>query len=371
MTSIQIETQLVAAITTAACALPGVFLVLRRLALLSDAVSHTILLGIVLAYFAVQSLASPLLILAATLTGVLTVSLVEVLHRTGRVREDAAIGLVYPVLFSIAVILISRYLRDVHFDTECVLGGDLVWSIRGRRLLMGGHDLGPQVLYVMLGILILNVLFIVLFFKELKLATFDPALAAALGLSPALIHYALMTLVSVTVVGAFDAVGSILVVALMIAPPVTAYLMTDRLSTMLWLSALLGGVGAVAGYWLAHWLEANIAGAIATVLGLLFAVVWMIAPERGLAALLLRRFRQRWEFAQTMLAIHLFNHENLPEAERESRLDELHEHLQWSAPFVARVVGQAERRGLVLRQEGHLALTPDGRQRAQQAIVTT
>src|SRR5690606_29479681 len=152
-----------------------------------------------------------------------------------------------------------------------------------------------------------NVVFIALFYKELKLATFDAGLAAALGFSPILIHYALMTLVSVTAVGAFDAVGSVLVVALMIAPPAAAYLLTDKLSRMLGLSALIGVVSAISGFWLARWLDANIAGSMATMTGFIFLLIFLFAPERGMVALALRRQRQRWTFAATALTIHLLN----------------------------------------------------------------
>ncbi|MEA2510996.1 MAG: manganese/zinc/iron transport system permease protein, partial [Thermomicrobiales bacterium] len=128
MTDSQIEIQLIAAVTAAACALPGVFLVLRRMAMMSDAISHSILLGIVLAFFATENLNSPLLVVGAALTGVATVSLVEVLNRTGLVREDAAIGLVFPLLFSVGVILVSRYAGSVHLDIDAVLLGELAFA---------------------------------------------------------------------------------------------------------------------------------------------------------------------------------------------------------------------------------------------------
>ena len=143
------------------------------------------------------------------------------------------------------------------------------------------------------GILLINLIFITLFYKELKLATFDAGLAAALGFSPVLVHYGLMTLVSVIAVGAFDAVGSILVVALMIAPPATAYLLTDRLSYLLGLSALNGIASAITGYWLAHWLDASIAGAMATMSGVFFLLTFLLALTRGIIAIARRRVRQR------------------------------------------------------------------------------
>ena len=235
MSGIDLDILLIAMTVAAACALPGVFLVLRRTALMSDAISHAMLLGIVLAFFVTEDITSPFLVLAAALTGLLTVMLVELLHSTRRVRMDAAIGLVFPALFSLAVILISRYAGNVHLDTDAVLLGELAFA-PFRRLVVFGVDIGPRNLYVMLGILLLNVVFFTALYKEMKLTTFDAGLAAALGFAPQLLHYAFMFLVSVTAVGSFDAVGAILVVALMIAPPSAAYLLTDRLPAMIGLS---------------------------------------------------------------------------------------------------------------------------------------
>lgn len=369
MSQPQIEIQLIATVVAVACALPGVFLVLRRMALMSDAISHAILLGIVLAFFITRDVSSPLLVIAATLTGVFTVSLVELINRTRLVREDTAIGLVFPLLFSIGVILISRFAGNVHLDIDAVLLGELAFAPFSRFHILG-YDLGPRSLYVMGGILLLNFVFLLLFYKELKLATFDAGLAAALGFSPGLIHYGLMTLVSVTAVGAFDAVGSILVVALMIAPPAAAYLLTDRLPRLIALSALIGVFSAIGGYWLARGMDASIAGSMATMAGLLFALVFLLAPERGLIALARRRARQRWEFAQTMLAIHLFNHEGLPEEDNECRIVHMHEHMRWEPDFAAQVVKLAERRGVLTRRNGRLALTEQGREIARRTIVS-
>ena len=288
MTSGQIEIQVLAVVVAVACALPGTFLVLRRLALVSDAISHSILLGIVLGFFVTGNVNSPLLLVGAALVGVLTVVLVGVLQRTGLVREDAAIGLVFPALFSIGVILISRYADGVHLDIDAVLLGELAFA-PFDRLVFWGWDWGPTSLAVMSVILALNVLAIAVFWKEVKLATFDPALAVALGFTPALVQYGLMSLVSLTAVGAFDAVGSILVVALMIAPPATAYLLTDGLARLLVLAAGFGAASALGGYWLAYLLDASIAGAMATMAGAFFAAAWLFAPERGLIAAPRRR----------------------------------------------------------------------------------
>jgi manganese/zinc/iron transport system permease protein len=368
MTAIQVELQLIACVVASACALPGVFLVLRRMAMMSDAITHTVLLGIVLAFFVTEDLASPLLLLGAALMGVITVALVEMLLKTRLVKEDAAIGLVFPALFSLAVILISRYASGVHLDTDAVLMGELAFA-PFTRFTPFGYDIGPLSLYLMGGILILNLVFIGLFYKELKLATFDAGLAASLGFAPGILHYALMTLVSITAVGAFETVGSILVVALMVAPPITAYLLTDRLSRMIGLSVLIGVGSAISGYWLAFAFDASIAGSMATAAGILFGMSFLFAPERGLLAIAQRRNRQRMEFAQTMLAIHLFHHEGLPEAKQENNLDHLHEHLRWEPAFVGTVVQQAEQRGLLSKVNGNLVLSERGRALAQEVMT--
>ena len=359
---------LIAIVTAVACALPGVFLVLRRMTLMSDAISHAILPGIVLAFFLTESLSSPLLILAAAGTGVLTVVFVELLQRTKLVKEDAAIGLTFPALFSVGVILISRFAENVHLDMDAVLLGELAYA-SFNRLEVFGYNLGPVSLYVMGTILVLNLAFILVFYKELKLVTFDASLATALGFTPTLIHYGLMTLVSVTTVGAFDAVGSILVVALIAGPPATAYLMTDKLSRMLILSAIIGSVNAVSGYWLASVFDVSIAGAIATTMLLIFGLVFLTVPNRGLIAIARRHARQKWEFAQTMLVIHLFNHEGLPEAEAESAIADLHEHLSWDPVFTTQVVKYALNNRCVSQDETLLTLTEYGRTIAQQTLV--
>jgi manganese/zinc/iron transport system permease protein len=368
MTITQIEIQLIATVVAVACALPGVFLVLRRMALMSDAISHTVLLGIVLSFFAIKTLHSPLLILGAAAMGVITVSLVELLNRTQLVKQDAAIGLVFPALFSVAVILISRYARGVHLDVDAVLLGELAFAPFDRLTVLGID--APRALVVMGLILLINLLFILLFYKELKLATFDAGLAAALGFSPVLIHYGLMTLVSVTAVGAFDAVGSVLVVALMVTPAAAAYLLTDDLRRMLLLSALIAVVSAIGGYWMARWLNANIAGSMATVTGIVFLLIFLLAPERGLIAIARRRTRQALEFAQSMLLIHLLQHEQQPgEAAHENRAEHLVEEVRWSAAFADKVLRYAERKGAIRNLDGNLLLTDSGRVLAQQAMV--
>lgn len=277
--SASLEIQLIALFTAAACSLCGSFLVLRKSAMESDAITHTILLGIVLAFFVTGDLSSPLLLMGATLMGVATVWLTGGLTRSRLVSEDAAIGMLFPLFFALAILLISRYADSVHLDTDAVLLGELAFA-PFDRLVIGGVDWGAKSLYLSGGLLLLNGLFIGLFYKELKLSSFDPVLAQVMGYRPGALHYGLMTLVSLTAVAAFESVGSVLVVAFMIGPPVTAYLLTWDVKWMLALSLVFGGLSGVLGYQSALWLDVSIPGAMAVVTGLLFFLVFACSPKR-------------------------------------------------------------------------------------------
>jgi manganese/zinc/iron transport system permease protein len=352
----------VMAVVAAACAVPGVFLLLRRMALVADAISHVLLFGIVAAYLVVRDLSSPWLMVGAAASGVLTVALVEAIQRTKLVKEDAAIGLVFPALFALGAILATMYTRDVHLDADSVLLGNPEFATQDR-MRVGRWEV-PRAAVVMGGMLLATVVVVGLLFKELKLTTFDPALAAALGFRPGLVHYALMTVVALTVVAAFDAVGPVLVVAFLVVPPSAAYLLTDRLSTMLGLSVLIAVIGSVGGVAVALRFDTNIAGTAATLLGVLFGVVWLFAPGRGLIADRLRRWRQRRAFLETVLAIHLYQHEGTDAEADEAGAGGLHQHLGWPPGRVAEVVGRAGRHGLVVWAGDLLKLTPAGRARA-------
>ena len=263
--------QLIAILISVACSLLGVFLVLRSMSMLTDAISHTVLLGIVLSFFITHKLDSPLLIVGATLTGLLTVYFVEVLSDSKLVKEDAAIGIVLSILFSIAVILISKYTANIHLDIDTVLLGEIAFApfhtteIFGFKLATG--------LVSGLAILIVNLLFITIFFKEIKISIFDKALALTLGLLPEVFHYLLMTLVSVTSVVSFDIVGATLMISFMVGPATTAYMISKNLKTMLVYSSLIGVISSIIGYHLAVFLDVSISGSIAVVIGVIFFIV--------------------------------------------------------------------------------------------------
>jgi len=355
MSSAQIEIQLIAMIVALACAIPGTFLVLRKMAMISDAISHSILPGIVIGFFITQDLNSPLLILLAAFSGVLTVFLVEFIQKTGLVKKDTAIGLVFPALFSIGVILIAKNANDVHLDVDAVLLGELAFA-PFDRVMISGMDMGPKSLWVMGVILLVIIALLILFFKELKVSTFDAGLSSAMGISPIVIHYGLMSVSSITVVGAFDAVGAILVVALMIAPAAAAYLLTNDLKKMIVLSMGFGVFSAISGYWLANILDASISGSIATTLGLLFLIVYLFAPSKGLISVLYRQKQQRIEVSLITFLLHLNRHEQ----EEERHVNHLQEHINWGKVTANTVLNLAQKNNLIHIDKGVVTLTQKG-----------
>lgn len=273
------------------CAIIGVFLVLRGSTMVSDAITHTVLLGIVLGYFATGDLNSPLLMLGATIVGVLTVYFIEALRNTGLVESDAATGIVFPFLFSIAIILITRYASHVHLDVDAVFTGELGFTYF-RRVNIGGRDFGPFAFWRSMIIFIINSLFVFIFYKELQVSTFDPKYALSIGIPTTLIHYGLMTLTSLTAVGAFESVGSILVVGLMVGPALTGFLLADKLSHMIFISLAVAVVNAIIGVRLAYTIDLSYAGVIAIVTGLVTFTTFLLSPKKGALRNWINRHKQ-------------------------------------------------------------------------------
>lgn len=351
---------MVAVLAASACALAGVFLVLRRMGMMADAISHAILPGLVAGYVLARGPNLFAGILGATAAGLLTVVLVEAFTKSRRVKEDTAIGVVFPALFALGVFVISKYFSSLHIDTDAVLFGEIAFT-PFDTLQIAGKDYGPQALWTLGTLTLLNGALMALFYKELKLSTFDPALAAALGFAPAAIHYILMAMVAVTTVGALSAVGAILVVALIIVPAVTASLLTYRLPVMIGLSLIIGLLAALSGFALAMRWDVSISGMIATMLGVFFGVTLLGSPTKGIVAQALRNRRRNQRFATQMLVVHLAHHEGTDEQAEESRTAHLHEGLDWERTKVRNIVAHATDAGLVSEQDGSLELTDSGR----------
>lgn len=258
------------------CALLGSFLILRKMSMVGDAISHSVLPGIVIAYFIVESMQSVWMLVGAGILGVLTTFLIEFFHRKGRLQTDASIGVTFTWLFALGVILVTYYAGNAHIDQDCILYGEIAYVPIDLLYSSSGTPLGPKAVIILSVVLILILLFISIFYKELFITTFDPSYAQAIGISISKWHYALMGLVSLTTVASFESVGAILVVALLIAPAASAYLITDQLKWMLSLSAAFGIISSIGGYWLSYALDGSIAGAMVTVSGCIFAICYLI-----------------------------------------------------------------------------------------------
>jgi len=263
------------------CGLLGAFLLLRKMVMVGDAISHAVLPGIVLAFLVAETRdAIPMLIGAAAI-GVLTTVIIEVLYRSARLQSDASIGITFTWLFALGIILISLFAGQVDLDQDCVLYGEIAYVPLDLWITESGRNLGPGTVWMLGGLFLLIVLIIVGGYKGLQLTTFDPEYAAAIGISTAFWHYLLMSAVSITTVVSFESVGAILVVAFLIVPPATAYLLTERLPQLLLLTAVFGFLSALLGYYLAVWIDGSIAGAMTVVAGFFLGLALLFAPRSG------------------------------------------------------------------------------------------
>lgn len=278
MNYIYVQLLITSLLTAAACALPGTFLVLRGTSFMSDALGHGILLGIVLAFLIIQKIHSPLIFIGAIFTGLATVTCIELLIKTKRVNNDAAIGIIFPLVFSIAVILINLFASSIHLDIDAVMLGELAFTPLHQYSICN-IQIGSYAAIIMSIILLINIIVIAINFKALQIVTFDPDYACMLNFKPHLTNYIIMTITCLTIVGAFECAGAILVVAFMIIPPATAYLITNRLHNMLIVSVFMGMIGATTGCIVAHVCNVSIAGSIATINGIWFAAILLLTKK--------------------------------------------------------------------------------------------
>jgi len=264
------------------CALVGSYLILRRMSLVGDAISHSVLPGLAVAFLITRELSPWVMVIGAGAAGILTTLLIEIIHSKSRVKVDAAIGITFTTLFAIGVILINLFAGRVHLDTECVLYGELSLIVMESPMRVGNWELPPQPILIMATVFASILVLITLFYKELLISSFDASLAKAMGLRPKLIHYALMAIVSVVVVCSFEAVGAVLVVAMLILPGATALILTDKLPRVHLLSLFHALLSTVLGFFLAQWLDVSVAAAMVVAGALLFVTAWFGSPKFGL-----------------------------------------------------------------------------------------
>lgn len=268
-----------------ACGLVGNYLILRRMALMGDAVSHSVLPGLVIAFLFSSSRGTGAMFLGALAAGIAATVLIEAIHRKTRVKQDAAMGIAFSTLFAIGVLLVSLYSEHVDLDADCVLYGEIAFVPLEPMVTWLGVTLGPVSLVRMAAVLLVVVGLIFAFYKELLVASFDEALARATGINPTWLHYGLMSVLSVVIVSAFESVGAILVIAMLILPGATASLMTDRLGVMHAIAVGHAAVSAWLGVSLGVWLDCSIGAAMVVAGAAIFTLVW--------AGAVLRRWRRR------------------------------------------------------------------------------
>jgi len=305
-----------------ACGLVGNYLILRRMALIGDAISHSVLAGIAIAFLLTHSLGTLPMMLGALAAGLVTVGLIEFIHKKSRVKQDAAIGIAFTSLFALGVILIHTQMKGTHFDANCVLYGDLMGvgqslasvelspllagklkatGLTGETVLQGNElFLAPSQVLRMAVVTLVVIVLVRLFYKELLVSSFDSALAVSLGINATAIHLGLMSALSIVVVSSFDAVGAILVIAMLILPGATAHLLTQRLPIILWFTVVYAFLSSVLGVHLARWIDCNIAAAMVVAGAMLFVLAWIFSPIDGPIA--------KWRVRKTVFNIDSGEH---------------------------------------------------------------
>lgn len=355
-----IESLYILIITSLACAVLGVFLVLRRLSMVSDAISHSVLLGIVIGYFVTKDIGSVLLIIGASLFGVLTTVCIELLIKSKRVTEDASVGIIFPLFFSIAVILITRYARNVHLDTEVVLIGEIILAPL-HRINFIGISL-PKALMQMSLVLLINAAFIAVFYRKLKISSFDPVYAGVAGIAGTGLYYVFMALVSFTAVSAFESVGAILAIAFFISPAASAYLISKDLKITILLASVYAVVNSCIGYFLAVKFNVSMSGMCAVVSGLTFMITIAVYPG-GIITKMIRYIKNKNRFSRELLILHIDNHTGKKNALGELGYSTIREHIAWSDRKLKYVLDKLIKKGYVYRakERGVYSLTETGK----------
>lgn len=284
----------VGALCAVACALPGCFLVLRGMSMMGDAISHAVLPGLALGFLLTGSRASLPMFVGAAVVGVLTAVFTQWISQFGRVDRGAAMGIVFTTLFALGLVLIVQAADRVDLDPGCVLYGAVELTpidVAFEAELFGIVLEVPRAVVTLSAVLALNLILILVLYKEFNLSSFDPELANTCGINASLMHYLLMSMVAVTTVASFEAVGSIIVIAMLVVPGATAYLLTRRLSMMLLLSGAFGILSAFLGHLGAltvpSWFgfdSTSTSGGMAVATGVLFTLTWVFAPQEGLVS---------------------------------------------------------------------------------------
>lgn len=385
---------IVGALSSLSCALLGNFLVLRKMSMMGDAISHAVLPGLAGAFLltiALQSfvrgspgslpgwiesivLVNPrssfIMFIGAVIAGIATAAFTQWVHAAGKVDQNASMGVVFTVLFALGLIMIRFAADAVDLDPDCVLNGAIELTPLDT-VLVAGFDV-PRAAISSAIVFFINAAIVAVLYKELKITSFDPALATTLGINAGIMHYLLMVLVAITTVAAFESVGSILVIAMLIVPPAAAHLLSDRLGVMIiWslviavLSALGGHVAAItAPAWFGFAGQStNTSGMMGVVAGLLFIVTMLVAPRHGLISKLVRKWSLSLQIVREDLLGLLYRLDERGQATTQAAVPALLRKSAGAGALLTRIaIGTLKSRGMVSRQNDKLQLTPAGRE---------
>ncbi len=346
-------------VTSIACSILGVFLVLRNLAMLSDAISHSVLLGIVLAFFVVKDLSSVYLIISAGLSGVLSCICIEALSKSRRISNDAAVGIVFPLFFSVAVILISKFAKNVHLDTDMVLTGELTLAPFDTIKILSVTM--PKSLLVMSIMIAVNAIYVAVNFRKLTISTFDPTYAHTVGISMAVLYYSLMTMISMTAVASFSTVGAILSISFFICPAASAYLITKKLKMTILVSVVYAIINSMISYYTAIHYNVSISGMCAGVSGITFLLTFLFYKD-GFITRFTDRHRKKVKFRKEMLILHMANHTLGSNMFSENGMASMKYHLAWNGLMLKNYMGRLISAGYVYedKKKGIYVLTDKG-----------
>ena len=347
------------------CALLGNYLVLRRMSMMGDAISHAVLPGLAIAFLLSGSRDSLPMLIGAIGIGVVTTLLIQSIDRLSGLDRGASMGVVFTTLFALGLILIRQAADHVDLDPSCVLYGAIELTPLDTYLWLGVEI--PQAAVTSGAMLLINIIFVLAFYKELKITSFDPALATTIGINANMMHYLLMTLVAATTIASFESVGSILVIAMLIVPGATAHLLTDRLSHMLIISMIFAALAAVFGHvgaiTVPTWFgfrDTSTAGMMAFATGVLFLGVFLFSPRYGLASRFINQALMGLKILRDDTLGLLYRYQELaPEDEQPMNSGQVKEAFTDSLTFKV-ALGQLIRRGFIARAGRGLKLTPKG-----------
>lgn len=337
---------------------------------MGDAISHTVLPGIAIAFLITGSREPTAMLIGAILIGIITAFLVQGIETIGRIETGAAIGIVFTVLFALGLVLMRQAIDHVDIDPDCVLYGAIEFAYFDQVTLWSWSL--PRAALVNGIALLFNATIILIFYKELKITAFDPDLAMAQGIRPSTMHYLLMTMTAATAVAAFETVGSILVIAMLIVPAATAYLLTDRYGMLFVLAVIVATIGAVGGHLSAIAIPplfgfsgTSTAGSMAVVVGFLFLIAWMFSPSHGLVATAIRRKHVRQDVIREDILGVLWR---LEERGQSNEKVSLCDALCIPNTSIRTALRQLVKRGSVKSEGNRLTLTSCGREEASSIV---